>query len=485
MSTLKTAALYIRVSTHMQDELSPDAQQRLLLDYARTNSMLVPKEFIFIEKGISGRKADRRPQFQRMISIAKQSPSPFNMILVWKYSRFARNQEESIVYKSLLRRQCKVDVISVSEPVIDGPFGSLIERVIEWMDEYYSIRLSGEVFRGMTEKALRGGYQSYPPLGYCRNKTTGIPDICEPEAEIVRKIYALFEEGKSNIEIARQLNSTGYRTRKGNTFECRSIEYILTNPFYCGKIRWNRQDHSNHTIKDKSEWIIADGVHETLFDEEYYNHIQDIISMRKKPSRAKSVGTMRTWLSGMVKCSACGASLVANTYKKSVQCGMYNKGACFESHFIKIADLEQAVYNALNDVISKNTALKLEISHKNNDNYKDTAALKKQLKNIEIKFDRIKQSYRNGIDTLEEYKENKEILIHEKETLTAALDMANIISDDTSNAAMPNDIKYVYDIIADTDNDDRTRSLAFRSLVDHCVYHKTSDELQVYFYLLV
>lgn len=90
-----------------------------------------------------------------MISLAKNKPKPFDAILVWKYSRFARNQEESIVYKSLLRKQCNIDIISVSEPVLDGPFGSLIERIIEWMDEYYSVRLSGEVTRGMTEKALR------------------------------------------------------------------------------------------------------------------------------------------------------------------------------------------------------------------------------------------------------------------------------------------------------------------------------------------
>ena len=78
------------------------------------------------------------------------------MILVWKYSRFARNQEESIVYKSMLKKD-HVEVISISEPLVDGPFGSLIERIIEWMDEYYSIRLSGEVLRGMKEKALRNG----------------------------------------------------------------------------------------------------------------------------------------------------------------------------------------------------------------------------------------------------------------------------------------------------------------------------------------
>lgn len=159
----RTGALYIRVSTDKQEELSPDAQKRLLLDYAKKNKILVKPEHIFIENGISGRKADKRPEFQHMISLAKSKPTPFNTILLWKYSRFARNQEESIVYKSMLRKQCNVDVISITEPLIDGPFGSLIERIIEWMDEYYSINLSDEVVRGMTEKAMRGGYQCTPP----------------------------------------------------------------------------------------------------------------------------------------------------------------------------------------------------------------------------------------------------------------------------------------------------------------------------------
>ena len=120
---------------------------------------------VFFEIGISGRKADKRPEFQKMIGLAKSSDHPVDVILVWKFSRFARNQEESIVYKSLLRKQSNVDVVSVSEPLIDGPFGSLIERIIEWMDEYYSIRLSGEVLRGMKEKATKKGYQMSPPLG--------------------------------------------------------------------------------------------------------------------------------------------------------------------------------------------------------------------------------------------------------------------------------------------------------------------------------
>lgn len=162
---MKQGACYIRVSTDDQLEYSPDAQLREIQKYAKSNDILISKEHIFIDEGITGRSAKKRPGFNKMIGTAKQDPRPFDVILLWKFSRFARNQEESIVYKSLLRRQ-GVEIISVSEPLAEGPFGTLIERIIEWMDEYYSIRLSGEVTRGMTEKALRGGFQTGAPFGY-------------------------------------------------------------------------------------------------------------------------------------------------------------------------------------------------------------------------------------------------------------------------------------------------------------------------------
>ncbi len=114
---------YIRVSTHDQEEVSPESQKKLLREYARKNDIIILK--IFYELGVSGRKADKRPEFQKMISMCKSNELPVDLILVWKYSRFARNQEESIVYKSLLKKQHNVDVISISEPLIEGPFGSL------------------------------------------------------------------------------------------------------------------------------------------------------------------------------------------------------------------------------------------------------------------------------------------------------------------------------------------------------------------------
>ena len=96
---MKIAAAYIRVSTDDQVEYSPDSQLKLLREYAKKNDYILPDEFIFVDEGISGKDAKHRPSFNQMIAMAKSDEHPIDTILVWKFSRFARNQEESIVIK--------------------------------------------------------------------------------------------------------------------------------------------------------------------------------------------------------------------------------------------------------------------------------------------------------------------------------------------------------------------------------------------------
>lgn len=280
--SVKYAYGYIRVSTHDQEEISPDSQEHLLRDYAAKNNIVILK--IFTDLGISGRKANKRPGFQEMIGLAKGDDHPVDQILVWKFSRFARNQEESIVYKSLLKKQHNVDVVSVSEPLSDNPFGSLIERIIEWMDEYYSIRLSGEVYRGMKENALRGAYQARPPLGYKIVEHGKPPVIVPEEAKIVRTIFEKYtNEGMSFFDIARYLNSLGLKTSHGKPFERRSVEYIIQNPSYCGMIRWNRTENSTNRIKDKDEWIVTEGQQPAIISKELFESAQKRFKATYKP----------------------------------------------------------------------------------------------------------------------------------------------------------------------------------------------------------
>ena len=230
-----TAAAYIRVSTEDQTEFSPDSQLRKIREYALSHQIQLLSSHIYIDEGLSGRNASKRPAFLQMISAAKEKPKPFDQILLWKFSRFARNRQDSIFYKSMLRRECGIDVISITEPLSPDPTSILIEALLEAMDEYYSINLAQEVRRGMNEKFLRGGVVSIPPFGYTMQHGQF---IIEPrKAYWVRRIFTQFLNGVSISDIARELRLAGVKTIRGNPFDSRGVRYILGNPVYMGQMR--------------------------------------------------------------------------------------------------------------------------------------------------------------------------------------------------------------------------------------------------------
>ena len=145
---------YVRVSTAAQSEkdLSIASQERLIRDYAESHIYHLLR--IYSDEGESALSINR-PGFQDMVAAAKQEPPPFSKILVWKFSRFARNREDSIIFKGLLKRR-GVEVVSISEPVDDTPTGKLLEGILETVDEFYSLNLAHESLRGMIENARRG-----------------------------------------------------------------------------------------------------------------------------------------------------------------------------------------------------------------------------------------------------------------------------------------------------------------------------------------
>lgn len=485
---LLTGAAYIRVSTDKQEELSPNAQKRLILDYAKKNGIVVSPDDVFIENGISGRKALKRPEFQKMIARAKSKEHPFDVILVWKYSRFARNQEESIVYKSMLNRD-NVDVISISEPMIDGPFGSLIERIIEWMDEYYSIRLSGEVLRGMTEKAMQGGYQSIAPFGYSTIGGGNAPEVNEEQAKIVRHVYASFLNGKTYNSIARSLNELGVRTIYGNPFEARTIKYILENPFYCGKIRWNYTKRGRE-LKNPDEWIITNGKHVPLISEAEWQAAQERIKYLNVPFKRRDSSACKHWLSGLLKCSSCGASLGYNANMRSpfFQCWKYTKGICQESHSIIEKKVEQNVISGLQEsVLSGNLQYKI-VKSMPTDDFNELETLKEQLNRIKMKEMRIKTAYENGIDSLDEYKANKYRIQSERVSVESKISEITASSPASKNDAykkqLMHNVQSAISVLMNPDTNYEEKGAAIRSVIDKIVYDKKTEHLDFFFYLV-
>ncbi len=480
---------YVRVSTAGQEELSPDSQAKLLKEYAQKNGIVISN--IFYELGISGRKADKRPEFQKMIAQAKSADHPVDAILVWKFSRFARNQEESIVYKSLLKKKHNVEVISVSEPLVDGPFGSLIERIIEWMDEYYSIRLSGEVTRGMREKAQRGGYQARPPLGYRITEHGKPPVIVPEEAEIIKIIFQKYANEHCGIfDIARYLNLCGFKTSHSKPFERRSVEYILQNPTYCGMIRWNRTVNETNEIRPRDEWIIADGQQPAIISKELFEKAQARYEGEFKPKGSRPSSTYKHWLSGLVKCPACGRTMIAKSVKNGKRtycyftCYGYSKGKCLAKNSISSLKLEPAVLSSIEEVLNTGRIVYRYMPTEEEAAVDLTAILEEQLKRIAEKFERIKEAYRNGVDTLEEYKANKELVQSEKDLIEKQLQEAaqNNPEPESIEKNLLEHVRNVYEIINSDSVDAVTKNAILKSVIEKIIYDKESDELKVYYY---
>lgn len=490
--SVKYAYGYIRVSTHDQEEISPDSQEHLLRDYAAKNNIVILK--IFTDLGISGRKANKRPGFQEMIGLAKGDDHPVDLILVWKFSRFARNQEESIVYKSLLKKQHNVDVVSVSEPLSDDPFGSLIERIIEWMDEYYSIRLSGEVHRGMKENALRGAYQARPPLGYKVVEHGKPPVIVPEEAKIVRTIFEKYtNEGMSFFDIARYLNSLGLKTSHGKPFERRSVEYIIQNPSYCGMIRWNRTENSTNRIKDKDEWIVTEGQQPAIISKELFESAQERFKATYKQVGKRPSSTYKHWLSGLLKCPDCGRTLTSATMKRVngekysyFSCYGYSKGKCKKPNGISSLVLEKEVLTSIKEILDTKDIVYELREYQPTEQFDERKAITEQLESLTGKEERIKASYREGIDTLEEYKANKAIIQKERESLEQQLKelkKAARKSDQDPADAMLQKVRSVYDILISNNYTYVQKNEALKQIIDKIIYDCKNDSLKIYFFL--
>lgn len=489
LSERKTGAIYIRVSTDKQEELSPDAQLRLLIDYAKTNHTDIPMEYIFQDNGISGRKADKRPAFQQMIALAKSKEHPIDTIIVWKFSRFARNQEESIVYKSLLKKN-NVDVVSVSEPLIDGPFGSLIERIIEWMDEYYSIRLSGEVMRGMTQNALRGHYQGDAPIGYQSPGNKKAPEKDPKTIQIPIMMKDLLLSGSSLLQIARKLNEQGYRTKHGNLWDARGVRYVLENPFYAGISRWNYTDRGRQ-LKPADEVIYTKGNWEPLWDKATLEEIKKHLAMNMRKTKSRDVSAAKHWLSGLLICSSCGGTLAYSGTKNSrgFQCWKYTKGFCNESHYIGIHPIEKMVIEYLESVLHSPAIVYTVISSASANADSKLADLEKQLQKVENKEKRIKAAYLNEIDSLEEYKANKAALLKERAAIEKNIKLLTISNTDMSKEEMDKKMKQnisaLLTVLQDDSADYVQKGNMMRNVVDHIVFDRGNTSLDMFLKLVI
>ena len=311
---LTPAALYARVSSDRQDvDLSVAAQLRALRDYAKANGYSVAREYV--DEAESGRIADR-PQFREMIEEGSKPRSPFDVILVWKFSRFTRKREHAVAFKAQLRRK-GIRVVSITEQAEDNATGRLLEGIIESVDEYYSENLGQEVTRGMREAASRGFFLgSKAPFGYTRVKVSdGVKErptleVDPVAAPIVKEIFESSRRGNGLAEICKELNGRGI-TNKGKRWQKSTVHNMLTNEAYTGTAVWgvkSKDEKAGEPVRVENAWP-------ALVSRELFDAVQQGLHQRaptvQRPGRVGS----QYLLSGLLRCGVCGRSYSAQGAK--------------------------------------------------------------------------------------------------------------------------------------------------------------------------
>ena len=327
LQPLTPAALYARVSSDRQDvDLSVSAQLRALKEYAKANGYSVAREYI--DEAESGRVADR-PQFREMIEEGGKPKAPFDVIPVWKFSRFTRKREHAVAFKSQLRRK-GIRVVSITEQAEDNATGRLLEGIIESVDEYYSENLAQEVVRGMREAASRGFFLgSKAPFGYRKVKVSDgakerpTLEVDPATAPVVEEIFEKSLRGSGLKELCKELNDRGV-TNRGKRWNKGGLHYVLRNEAYTGAAVWGRTskgEKAQDAVRVEEAWP-------ALVSRELFEDVQQAMSARApKVQRPARVGSPYL-LSGLLRCGVCGKPYSAQG-AKSGQFAYYICGTLF------------------------------------------------------------------------------------------------------------------------------------------------------------
>lgn len=223
------AVIYARYSSDNQREESIEGQLRECTAFAEKNDFTVLHHYI--DRAVSA-KTDNRPEFQNMIR--DSAKKLFDVVIVWKLDRFARNRYDSARYKNTLKKN-GVRVISATETISNGPDGIILESVLEGFAEYYSAELSEKVVRGMTDNVLKGKFNGGPvPMGYTIDAERHY-QIDPVKAPFVLEIFRLYDRGKTMKEIVTEMTAQGLLAANGKPLTYNTIRDMLHNRRYIGE----------------------------------------------------------------------------------------------------------------------------------------------------------------------------------------------------------------------------------------------------------
>ena len=244
----RTVVIYARVSTEHEAQISALENQldwyKPLLDY-HPEWTLVER---YVDEGITGTSAEKRPEFMRMMEDAKKHK--FDLILTREVSRFARNTVDTLQYTRMLKEH-GIEVYFINDGIktFDGD-GELRLTIMATLAQDESRKTSIRVKSGQQTSMNNGVYYGNGNiLGYDRVEEL-LPDksktvefrINQEQAQTVRLIFDMYLEGCGLVKIKDELERRGYKTSQGkDKWFPTVISHVLKNTFYCGIITYHKE----------------------------------------------------------------------------------------------------------------------------------------------------------------------------------------------------------------------------------------------------
>ncbi|EJG1247082.1 recombinase family protein [Staphylococcus pseudintermedius] len=420
---------YIRVSTERQVEgYSIEGQITQIEQYCQFNGYELVD--IYADRGISG-KSMNRPELQRMLNDAKNGK--LDCVMVYKTNRLARNTSDLLTIVEELHRQ-NVEFFSLSERMeVKNSTGKLMLQILASFSEFERNTILENIYNRQHQRALEGYYQGNIPLGY-----NNIPDnkkelmINQHEANIVKYIFESYAKGHGYRKIANALNHKGYVTKKGNPFSISAITYILSNPFYIGKIQFAKYKDWNEKRRKglNDNPVIAEGKHAPIISQELWDKVQ---SRKKQVSQKPQVhGKGTNLLTSLIFCEKCGATYAASTTTNTLKDGTkkrirYYSCSNFRNKESKVCSansvradvIEKYVMDQILEIVKSDKVLKQVVERVNQENQVDVAALNHDIAYKQQQFDEINTKLKNLIQTIEDNPDLTSALkptIHQYET---------------------------------------------------------------------
>ena len=285
--------IYARYSSDSQREESIEGQLRECRTFAEKNDITIISSYI--DRALSA-KTDNRPDFQRMVK--DSAKGLFDVVIVWKLDRFARNRYDSAQYKNTLKKN-GVKVISATEQIAEDSTGILIESILEGYAEYYSAELSEKVIRGLTENAYKCKYNGGGiPVGYTIDEEQQF-QIAPSKAAIVRAAFQSYAEGATIKGLVDWFNEQGIYSYRNKPMRIDCVKRLLKNRRYIGEYRYR-------------DIVVENGI-PAIIDKVLFDKVQERLEKNKKaPARFKAAEEQYI-LTTKLFCGHCEAYMVGES----------------------------------------------------------------------------------------------------------------------------------------------------------------------------